>query len=189
MGIKLDRRIAKTKEAIYQSFISLIAEKDFESITINEIAERANVNRGTVYFHYEDKYDLLNKCIEEHLNKMISVTTATDTNGQTVDLIQSSFLPVMNYFAENHHFYASMLANKGIPAFRERLLDIVSNHIKLHINMEGNNRTYSKDLVTQFMSSAFVGVIEWWIVNNMPQSTNEVAEQLWGLLKRNQVIN
>jgi AcrR family transcriptional regulator len=189
MGIKNDRRIAKTKEAIFQSFITLVAEKDFESITINDIADRANVNRGTVYFHYRDKYDLLNQCIEENLNKMIAVTTATDANGTTVDLISSSFLPVMKYFEENHHFYSSMLANKGIPTFRERMLELVTSHIKLHIDMEGSNQNYSKELVTQFMGSAFVGVVEWWIVNNMPQPTYEVADQLWGLLKRNQVIN
>ncbi|PNQ79912.1 TetR/AcrR family transcriptional regulator [Paenibacillus sp. F4] len=189
MGIKIDRRILKTKEAIFQSFASLISEKDFEDITINEIADRANVNRGTVYFHYRDKYDLLNKCIEENLNKMISVTTITHANGETFDLIQSSFLPVISYFEENHRLYASMLSNKGIPAFRDRMLEIVTSHIKLHINMDGDNKNYSKELTTQFMASAFVGVIEWWILNNMPQSPNDVADQLWGLLKRNQVIN
>ncbi|WP_416145679.1 TetR-like C-terminal domain-containing protein [Paenibacillus polymyxa] len=34
-----------------------------------------------------------------------------------------------------------------------------------------------------------MGVIEWWILNNMPQSPNDVADQLWELLKRNRVIN
>ncbi|WP_138751331.1 TetR/AcrR family transcriptional regulator [Paenibacillus sinopodophylli] len=189
MGVKTDRRIAKTRDTILQSFISLISEKNFEDITINEIADRANVNRGTVYFHYQDKYDLLNTCIELYLNKMISATTTTDANGETIDLIQSSFLPVIRYFEENHHFYVSMLSNKGIPAFRERMLELVTSHINVHINMEGNNKEYSKELMTQFIGSAFVGVIEWWILNSMPQSPEEVADQLWGLFKRNQVIN
>lgn len=39
------------------------------------------------------------------------------------------------------------------------------------------------------MTSAFVGVIDWWILNGMPQSPEYFAEQLWGLLKRNQVTN
>ncbi|MFD0697655.1 TetR/AcrR family transcriptional regulator [Paenibacillus sp. GCM10027628] len=49
------------------ALIHLIGEKDFEKITINEIAERADVNRGTIYSHYSDKYDLLDKCLEAHL--------------------------------------------------------------------------------------------------------------------------
>ncbi|WP_145407486.1 TetR/AcrR family transcriptional regulator [Paenibacillus xylanexedens] len=189
MEVRIDRRIAKTKAAIFQSFVSLIAEKNFEDITINEIADRANINRGTVYFHYSDKYDLLNKCIEENLNQMIAVTTATDRNGETIDLIESSFLPVMRYFEENHHFYFSMLSNKGVPAFRDRMLELTTTHINIHIHMDGVNLNYNKELITQFMASAFVGIVEWWILNHMPLSADDVAQQLWGVLKRNQVIN
>lgn len=189
MGEKIDRRIAKTKEAIFRAFESLIAEKNFEDITINEIADRANVNRGTVYFHYQDKYDLLNKCMEENLNNIISVITTINSDGETVDLIQDSFLPVIRYFQENQSFYASMLLNKGIPAFRVRMSEMVASHITIHMNMDGDNQNYSKEFLTQFMTSAFVGVIEWWILNGMPQSPEYFAEQLWGLLKRNQVIN
>lgn len=67
----MDRRIQKTKDAIIKAFVELMAEKNFEQITINEIADRADVNRGTVYLHYVDKYDLLDQCIETHLNKLM----------------------------------------------------------------------------------------------------------------------
>lgn len=62
--MKEDRRIQKTKKAITEALFTLLEKKDFNQLTINEIAEEANVNRGTVYFHYEDKYDLLNQCME-----------------------------------------------------------------------------------------------------------------------------
>jgi AcrR family transcriptional regulator len=189
MSTKVDRRIVKTKDAIFQSFLSLIAEKNFEEITINEIAERANVNRGTIYFHYTDKYDLLDRCIEVYLNKMSMVSTTIDANGNTIDLLQSSLLPIVHYFEEHYTFYASMFANKGVPTFRQRLLDIVIENIRMHINMEDDNKPYNKEFITHFMASAFVGTIEWWIVNQMPQSPDEMSDQLWGLLKRNQVIH
>ncbi|GFZ83146.1 hypothetical protein GCM10008018_31430 [Paenibacillus marchantiophytorum] len=67
----MDRRIKKNQEAIMNSFIVLMAEKDFRIITINEIAERADVNRGTVCSHYLDKYDLLDACIAFHLEQLI----------------------------------------------------------------------------------------------------------------------
>lgn len=67
----MDRRIAKSREAIVEAFIGLLAEKNFEHITINEIAERANVSRGTVYLHYTDKFDLLDQCIKAHLVQLI----------------------------------------------------------------------------------------------------------------------
>lgn len=56
---KVDRRITKSQEAIKKALIELMSEKSFDDITIQDIADRANVNRGTIYLHYLDKFDLL----------------------------------------------------------------------------------------------------------------------------------
>ena len=53
-----DRRVRKTKTAIKNAFIQLLEEKDLEKITIQNITQLADVNRGTFYLHYEDKYIL-----------------------------------------------------------------------------------------------------------------------------------
>ena len=67
---KIDRRITKSQEAIKKALIELMSEKSFDDITIQDIADRANVNRGTIYLHYLDKFDLLDKVMEEHINNM-----------------------------------------------------------------------------------------------------------------------
>lgn len=61
---KVDRRILKTQESLKKAVIELMTEKKFDDITIQNIADRANVNRGTIYLHYQDKYDLLDKLTE-----------------------------------------------------------------------------------------------------------------------------
>lgn len=60
---KVDRRVVKSQEAIKKAILELIAEKNFDDITIRDIADKANVNRGTIYLHYMDKFDLLEKII------------------------------------------------------------------------------------------------------------------------------
>jgi AcrR family transcriptional regulator len=67
---KVDRRIAKSQEAIKNAVIELMSEKNFDDITIQEISDRANVSRGTIYLHYLDKYDLLDKLITEHIEEL-----------------------------------------------------------------------------------------------------------------------
>lgn len=62
-----DRRVRKTKNAIKQAFIKLLAEKELERITIQDITTLADVNRGTFYLHYEDKYILLSDLEDEIL--------------------------------------------------------------------------------------------------------------------------
>lgn len=47
-----------------------MSEKNFDDITIQDIADRANVNRRTIYLHYLDKFDLLDKLIEEHIKEL-----------------------------------------------------------------------------------------------------------------------
>ncbi|MNC17857.1 Bacterial regulatory protein, tetR family [compost metagenome] len=49
---KVDRRIGKTQEAIKNAVIELMSEKNFDDITIQDISDRANVSRGTIYLHY-----------------------------------------------------------------------------------------------------------------------------------------
>lgn len=64
---KVDRRILKSQEAIKKAVIELMSKKNFDEITIQNISDKANVSRGTIYLHYLDKYDLLDKLIEEHI--------------------------------------------------------------------------------------------------------------------------
>lgn len=67
----MDRRIPKSRQAIIDAFMRLMSEKEFESITINQIAEGANVNRGTVYLHFDDKYDLREQCMQSQINQLL----------------------------------------------------------------------------------------------------------------------
>ena len=54
-----DRRIQKTKALLHEALFSLIVEKNYESIVVNDILDRANVGRSTFYMHFGDKDELL----------------------------------------------------------------------------------------------------------------------------------
>ncbi len=58
----LDLRVVRTKTAIRNAFVELIEEKGFDAITVKDITTKANINRGTFYAHYQDKFDLMTKC-------------------------------------------------------------------------------------------------------------------------------
>ena len=59
--MKHAERIAKTKETIQKNFMSLMAEKGYDRVTVTDIITRSEISRGTFYLHYLDKDDLLQK--------------------------------------------------------------------------------------------------------------------------------
>jgi len=178
---KVDRRIAKSQEAIKNAVIELMSEKNFDDITIQDIADRANVNRGTIYLHYTDKYDLLDKMIEEHINNLRELCrSASEMTFQEGNYVW------FEYFERHYLFFSTMLASKGAPSFRSRFLDLVIEEFKVEVDVtKGKNRGFQEDVVLQFFGSAIVGSVEWWFKNGMPLPARVMAEQTGALLDRN----
>ncbi|WP_233567683.1 TetR/AcrR family transcriptional regulator [Cohnella faecalis] len=68
---KVDRRVIRSKEALKQALLKLMADKDFDAITITEIVELSNYNRGTFYTHYVNKEALLDDIIDELIRELL----------------------------------------------------------------------------------------------------------------------
>lgn len=77
---KNDPRIIRTRNLIQDAFMSLASEKDFEAITVKDIADRATINRATFYAHFEDKYALLDNLISETFTNLMSDRIKSETN-------------------------------------------------------------------------------------------------------------
>ncbi|AIQ48609.1 TetR family transcriptional regulator [Paenibacillus sp. FSL R7-0273] len=177
--VKVDRRVARTQEAIKKAFLELMSEKNFNNISIQDISDRANINRATVYLHYLDKFDLLDKIMEEHIYNMGNLCNPDG------DWIEET-MHCMEYFERNYLFFSTMLASEGAPYFRNRFVQLNIEGFKKEVDVtKGKNLGQSADVVAEFVANAFVGVVEWWIKNGMPYSTQEMAEKVGELLERN----
>lgn len=161
------------------TFIDLLAEKGFEKITINDIAERANINRGTVYLHYTDKFDLFDKCIETYVELLLDhCANSVDTN-----LSASAFQSMFEYLQKNFSIYKLLLHNERFGFFRNRLYAIIAQTVTEVIGIKSENNAFSNDVTTHFLTSGFIGVLEWWINHSMPCNVQEITEQLMFLLE------
>ncbi len=69
--VRVDPRVRRTRQMLQQAMNELMREKDFLDINVQDIAERAGLNRATFYKHFLDKYDLLNAIIRERFQKML----------------------------------------------------------------------------------------------------------------------
>lgn len=181
----IDRRIRKSQEAIKMAVVELMIEKKFDQITIQDISDRADVSRRTIYLHYMDKFDLLDKLIEEHIEEMREIC---DSTGDDTDYIDAGLL-WFEYFERHSLFFSAMLTSKGGPFFRNRFLTFFLQELKSKENglSKGSNRdlTNGEEVDFQFLGAAIVGVVEWWFKNEMPHPPSFMAQRLGRLLERN----
>jgi len=175
----MDRRIQKTRQAIMNTFVDLLAEKGFDKITINDIAERANINRGTFYLHYVDKFDLLDKCIETYVEPLRQhCSNTTDTSTDAIAL-QSIF----EYLEKNFTIYKLLLSNEGAGFFRNRLYATIAQALTEVSALKPENNAFSDGVTIHFLTSGFIGVLEWWVNNSMPCNVQEITDQLMFLIE------
>jgi AcrR family transcriptional regulator len=98
---KLDPRVKRTRGLILQSFESLLSEKGFESISVQDVTGRAQINRATFYKHYVDKYELLDRSISRMFMQEIEKRTL-NVCSYSPDNLRNLILAVCDFLAHLH---------------------------------------------------------------------------------------
>jgi len=184
MNVKTDLRVLRTRQSIRKAFYELIQEKGYEAITIQDIADRAMINRNTFYLHHQNKPDLLETCINELLSELKEtfVLCPISMNPFNISVLETVMQTVLEHISRNITFYYAMLIDENrIYQFRAKMETI----IKDKLNEEGNPAretgnaplAISKELLLEYLASAFMGVIIWWIKNDRPLPADEVSSQ------------
>jgi AcrR family transcriptional regulator len=98
---KLDPRVRRTRGLILQSFESLLAEKGFESISVQDVTDKAQINRATFYAHFQDKYALLDHSISKLFMQEIEKRTL-NVCSYSPDNLRNLILAVCDFLAHLH---------------------------------------------------------------------------------------
>nr|WP_290443430.1 TetR/AcrR family transcriptional regulator C-terminal domain-containing protein [Sporolactobacillus kofuensis] len=164
----------------------MLLSKSFNEITVKDIAKAAKIGRGTFYLHYVDKYDLLEKVIDEGLEATIDKFHPSDyLSGENVmsERITQFILKLFTHFRENERFFRAMLFNEGIPMFRNRMQQRFLN--KFHREMEllglpdkGTDPT-TMEILPIFVSTGMIGLVAWWFENHMRIPEKDMARKVF----------
>jgi len=177
---KNDRRILRTRKLLWEALIAIIQEKEYSEITIQDIADRANVNRVTFYLHYRDKQDLLEKSVEVIFNELNSKIKPLSGENFRLDIPPEGMTLVYQYIAENAKFYRIILGENGIPflvnRFRKLLSELAIQRFQLVAKQESKGRI-PLEIVAQYAAGSIIGLINWWLENDMPIPPEEFSHQ------------
>ncbi|MEY9974731.1 AcrR family transcriptional regulator [Lysinibacillus sp. RC46] len=181
---KTDRRIIRTKNEIKQAFFSLLSEKNFEAITVRDITERANINRGTFYLHYVDKYNLLEQYENEIFEKFNVILDETTNLELDVNQFLDERLPVMirilHVFYEEADFLKLILSPNGDPFFHEKMRQFFVRYFNTFLvnRIDKSKWRFPIELILAYNSNAILGVITYWLQRDTQQSPEEIATML-----------
>lgn len=180
---KHDRRILKTKRAIYEALVELMQKKNLNSITVTELAAAANINRKTFYTYYSTVNDVLDEVINELVSSLkdLMYAMSEDYNmlsPQTLfaflNTIMSDVDIVRALFTSDN---GNMLFNKLQKALQETLLkELIDNDIKMNIPPE------QYPLISSFVAGGMIYVYYEWITNPNGTSLDEMARTLTTLI-------
>lgn len=167
----MDRRQKKTRAAIFSAFTSLLAEKSYSKITVQEIIDSANVGRTTFYAHFETKDDLLKELCEELVAHIVSsamdCTLYSDGN-----VPESVFCHLLRHLRENYNNIIGLLSCESSEIFLRFFKDslnglvlsqLVNQDRKSHVDIP-------QDFLINHISGSFVEMVLWWIKGRMKQT-------------------
>lgn len=182
MNKKTDLRILRTKKSIRKAFYELIQEKGYEAITVQDIADRAMINRNTFYLHYQNKPDLLDTCMNELLSdlKDAILFCPISMNPFSISLLETVMQTVLEHISLNMTFYRSMLIEENrIYQFQAKMENIIKDKLMEGWKPAQENAplAISKELLIEYLGSSFMGIVIWWIKNDKPLSKEEVSSQ------------
>ena len=134
-NLSIGRLIMRTKTAIREALVALIHEKGFGALSVSDITSRADINRGTFYLHYKDKFDLLEQTEADIINDMENIVLQANSlnfaDFNSTDNPLPIVVSVFEYMKENATLMHAVLGLQGDFAFLTRLRAKIEKNLKL----------------------------------------------------------
>ncbi|WP_230176610.1 TetR/AcrR family transcriptional regulator [Peribacillus sp. Bi134] len=185
----IDRRIRKSKMALKESLISLMQNKDFRDISITDIVELADLNRGTFYKHYQYKEELLEEAMEDVIADLIISYREPYKNVDTftINELTASVIKIFEHVANYANIYTLILKTNAWPTLLERICNELKKLPLEDLEDYRPNPKINIELASSYQAYAILGMIIEWVNTGFKYSAGYMAEQLLEILNNKSV--
>ncbi|MBT9775933.1 TetR family transcriptional regulator [Clostridium sp. MCC353] len=173
---KQDRRIRRTQKLLKDSLTQLMKEKEFKNISVKDITDRADLNRGTFYLHYTDTYHLLQQMENEVLEDFQEMINCYGHSFKR-DTMLPVLTPILDYIEENMQICKILFENNAANDFVDRFHSLIRQNGLVIIK---DTFPAANDAVVscffEFVTYGLIGLIKQWIDMGMVQPKEKLAE-------------
>lgn len=166
-----------TKKALAEAMKKLMSKKQFSKISVGDICGLCNMNRKSFYYHFKDKYDLINWIFDIEFISVVKEKSYNDS----WEVFRALFL----YFEENKDFYKKALSIDDYNSFREHFRKMLSDIISVRIDEVLANEDIEpkkKTFCIQILSDGFIAATERWLTGKENIPSEEFCEYLQFIL-------
>jgi AcrR family transcriptional regulator len=161
----IDRRVIRTRAALHEALLSLVAAKGYDAVTVEDICARANVGRSTFYAHFSNKQALMRFGLKALRTALLDGRPSpTSARADTARLAFS--LPMFEHARAHAHLHGALLGTRGgriaLDGVRDTLGDVVRRELAA-IAGKGTREAVPRELVVRYLVGAYMAVAAWWL--------------------------
>ncbi len=182
MKEKIDLRIQKTKNALYNAFFSMLEDMTFEEITVNALCEKADIRRATFYKHYSDKLDFLNSVTKQLRHRFDHIRWLGDTNNYSESDYYVAYAKRVVKFIDEHEKIVDNLLKSDLLA---TIINVITeqNYIDTAERLKKSSSSgivlkASPKVVAMMCSGGVAHILMHWITEGRKTSPDELAEEI-----------
>jgi AcrR family transcriptional regulator len=181
MARKVDRRVQRTHRLLREALISLIREKGFESLSVQEIIDRANVGRATFYAHFDNKEDLLVSGFDDlRASLKRRQQESLSRGGSSVEERAFAFSYELLAHVDEYRLVFRAMVGKHSGAVVQHLVhkllvELVRDDVKVLIPRGDGNLSAAEPLA-QFIAGGLFGLLMWWLESKTRVSVEEMNQ-------------
>ena len=172
---RMDARVRRTRDALGDALVALMQEKPFDTITVQDVLDRAKVGRSTFYAHFSDKDDLLMSDAEEFFESLSNVLSV---RGDTSDRV----FPVREFFShitEAKPFVDALMASGKFHDNMELAHGMFARGIERRLSELPRGQGISaaeRPAIAFAHAGALLSLLTWWVDRGMRQPPEEMDQ-------------
>ncbi len=178
----IDRRIQRTRHLLRDALFALISERGYESLSIQDITERANLGRTTFYLHYRDKEELLRSSVKALIQEL---RQDVEPDRQETCPYRIRSIRIFEHVARQQHLYRALLREAGSAGIgdlmRTYFAELYQRRVLGSLNRE-KLAPLSGELIAAHAAGSLFGLISWWLAHDLFPSAEEMGDLYWRLM-------
>jgi len=174
--LKVDPRVRRTRRLLREALVSLMLEKDFASISIKEITERAEVAYITFFRHYQSLDQLLMEVLDGGLGELQAHIETLAKQSETSALETEGML-IFEYIEQKADLFRILFKSQSVTRVRKKVVqNIAAIFQKSCLPLASSGNPTATAMLSNHIATSLLALIEWWIDNKMKPAPAQMGK-------------